>query len=97
MLLLAHEFLLPSDSSYFFFVLPLPCLLNSRYLTRAHFGEIMRVVGFSLVKERYKEGGKVIYSLWKRGLASKPKSPLDLSKKTIINEGKKRNNFCILL
>lgn len=94
MLRLAYDFLLPDRPAYLFVVLPLPCLTNSRYLTRDHFADIMKAVGFRLERERYRPGGKVIYSLWSRTNAQ---PVFGLDKKRLLNDGKKRNNFCILL
>lgn len=94
MLRLAHDFLLSDRPAFLFIVLPLPCLTNSRYLTREHFAEIMKAVGFTLARERFRTGGKVIYSLWRR---TQPQQTHGLDKKRLLNDGKKRNNFCILL
>lgn len=67
----------------------------------------MSHIGFDLVKERKKAGGKVEYGLWRwkesevgtvKGKGrGKGKSGEEFGKKKVINEGKKRNNFCILL
>lgn len=52
-----------------FIVLPLPCLLNSRYLTETHFQSIMSSLNFDLLQK--KSTGKLWYSLWRwRGSSS---------------------------
>lgn len=78
---------------------------------------MMSYIGFVLVKERVKEGGKVGYTLWRwkergevdsvvdvkgrgkgKGSARKEPPPAELfGKKKLLNEGKKRNNFTMLL
>ncbi|RXW24927.1 hypothetical protein EST38_g938 [Candolleomyces aberdarensis] len=54
MLLMAHSMLVPDG--HLFVALPLPCLSNSRYLTFEHFEAVMNVVGFTKVKEKWREG-----------------------------------------
>ncbi len=95
MLRLIHSHLLPSFSSYLFLVLPLPCILNSRYMTEPQFFELMREVGFTMVKKRWKQGGKVGYWLFSRQEEGKRQGVF--GRKAVINEGGKRNNFAILL
>ncbi len=95
MLCLIHEHLLPSPSSYLFMVLPLPCIANSRYITPERFAELLRTVGFEQVKSRWKVGGKVAYWLF-RWAAPQAGSDRWRSKK-VVNEGKRRNNFAIVL
>jgi 25S rRNA (adenine2142-N1)-methyltransferase len=78
-----------------FLVLPLPCVRNSRYLSNELLVDLMRTVGFELVQERWKEGGKVGYWLW-AWRESSPHGKL-FSKKQVVHEGSKRNNFAIVL
>lgn len=96
MLDLIHQHLRPSPNSLLFLVLPLPCITNSRYMSIPKLQEIMAVVGFELVKERWKNGGKVGYWLWawrepRRDVRKR------FEKKQITTDGPKKNNFCILL
>jgi 25S rRNA (adenine2142-N1)-methyltransferase len=68
--------------------------MNSRYLTCERLTALMDAVGFSLVKERWKAGGKMHYAFYqKRGT---PGSTAEFTKKTVLRQGD-RNNFCILL
>jgi 25S rRNA (adenine2142-N1)-methyltransferase len=96
MLRLIHAHLRPSTTSLLFLVLPLPCVTNSRYLTPEHLEGLMAKVGFKLVRKRWKEGGKVAYWLWSR---SDPKAEASgvYSKKKVITDGPRRNNFAIIL
>ena len=95
MLKLIHGHLRPQHSSRLFLVLPLPCVRNSRYFDQKTLIDIMRAIGFELIQERWKDGGKVGYWLWgwrERGLIEER-----YQRKRVINEGSKRNNFSILL
>ncbi|WWD21067.1 hypothetical protein CI109_105548 [Kwoniella shandongensis] len=96
MLRLLHEHLKPRGESLLFLVLPLPCLANSRYISIDSCVELMTVVGFELVKEQWKGGGKVGYWLWRW------KRPDDQGsdrwkRKIVEQDGPKRNNFAIVL
>lgn len=79
-----------------FIVLPLPCVTNSRYFNNARFIDIMTHLGFC--EEEYYEAKKVAYWLfsWK-GSKSMKKVAECAFKKTEINSGLSRNNFCITL
>ena len=91
-----HDHLSQKTSSLLFLVLPLPCVRNSRYLSIESLKGIMRCVGFELVQERWKEGGKVGYWLW--SWASPDHSDQSRWKrKTLEKDGPKRNNFAIVL
>jgi 25S rRNA (adenine2142-N1)-methyltransferase len=58
----------------------------------------MSCVGFFLVKERWKEGGKVGYWLFKKDTSAISPQRLSIfSKKMALRDGTARNNFCILL
>jgi len=72
-----------------FVVLPLPCVSNSRYLTREHFLDIMRSLGYTL--NQSKESKRIAYWLfhWNGEMQEQA------WKKKVINEGRGRNNFAI--
>jgi len=96
MLSLAHGFL--SDSGYLFLVLPLPCITNSRYLDFDRLNSMMTILGFSLLKERWKTGGKMAYWLFQKSSPPPVAKMTEMfSKKMVVREGKDRNNFAILL
>lgn len=83
-----------------FLVLPTPCVTNSRYMTSEHLISICAHVGFTLLQERCKAGGKVGYWLFARAdrgdrTVGDPGS--ELTKKVVLREGSDRNNFSILL
>ncbi|KAK7023889.1 25S rRNA adenine-N(1) methyltransferase [Favolaschia claudopus] len=95
MLRLAWSFL--RFGGYLFLALPLPCVTNSRYLSCETLSALMDAVQFSLVKERCKTGGKMIYHLYQK--RSQTEGPVDtepFTKKKVLRQGD-RNNFCILL
>jgi 25S rRNA (adenine2142-N1)-methyltransferase len=95
MLQLIRQHLLPSPSSLLFLVLPLPCITNSRYLSRGLLIQIMAEVGFSMVHERSKAGGKVGYWLFKW---AEPVAPTARTRrKRIICDGPGKNNFAVVL
>ncbi|KAI0078998.1 hypothetical protein K474DRAFT_1659699 [Panus rudis PR-1116 ss-1] len=97
MLQLAHTFL--QRNGYLFLALPLPCILNSRYLTPDHLRTLMNHIGFEEIYSRWKEGGKMAYWLYKKR-PSIPQTTLNavkpFTKKVVMRTGN-RNNFCILL
>lgn len=76
-----------------FLVLPAACVQNSRYLTEQRLLQIMKSIGYLLVKQ--KESNKLIYQLWEH--------PGDMNvdtqsfKKQELNPGRNRNNFAIIL
>jgi 25S rRNA (adenine2142-N1)-methyltransferase len=72
-----------------FIVLPLPCVENSRYLTREHFLAIMESLGYNLLKS--KETKRMGYWLFKWNGRVREKH----WKKEVIREGGGRNNFAI--
>ncbi|KAF9001946.1 nucleolus protein [Cyathus striatus] len=95
MLSLACSMLIPNG--YLFLVLPLPCVSNSRYMTFEHLKELMSVLGFEQVRQKWRDGGKMVYWLyvkrsWKNA-SSKPYS----TTKTVLRSGMRRNNFSIVL
>lgn len=75
-----------------FIVLPAPCVLNSRYLNKPRFSEIMNSLGYQLLDEKI--SSKLIYQLWKW---VDPDAALGtiIWKKEEVNPGKDRNNFAI--
>jgi 25S rRNA (adenine2142-N1)-methyltransferase len=97
MLALIHAHLKPESSSLLFLVLPLPCVTNSRYLSPSTLLDMMKCVGFELVEERWKEGGRVGYWLW----AWREQLPAEewarWRRKRIVTDGSRKNNFAILL
>jgi 25S rRNA (adenine2142-N1)-methyltransferase len=77
-----------------FLVLPAPCITNSRYLNETRLEEIMKSIGYELVKS--KVSAKLVYGLWRLSdpgaLARRKKF-----KKEVVNSGKTRNNFAVVL
>ncbi|KAI0781194.1 putative methyltransferase-domain-containing protein [Trametes elegans] len=96
MLRLAHTMLRPEG--LLFVALPLPCILNSRYLTPEHLQGLMATVGFDQVYSRWKEGGKIAYWLYRKVPApnSGARDFSSYQKKTVFRQGN-RNNFAVLL
>ena len=71
--------------------------MNSRYLTPEHLDGLVQAIGFTIIKTRWKEGGKMAYWLMRKSAAAPaPSSTSAYSKKTELRKGK-RNNFAILL
>lgn len=87
------QFLAPSQKSSIFVVLPLPCVANSRYMSRELFLEVLGKAGFSQVK--YHEANKVAYWLFDWN-GKVPKVGKKGKKKEIL-PGASRNNFYISL
>lgn len=77
-----------------FLVLPLPCLSNSRYMTRQHLVRMMESLGYEKIEHH--ESTKLCYMLFKWHSQSRKKKLVSFSK-TQINPGKTRNNFAIVL
>lgn len=77
-----------------FFVLPLPCVTNSKYVDKAKLYEIMEELNFEEVQ--YYESSKLVYMLWKY---NGPKKKIREIKKQELPVAKKfqRNNFAIAL
>jgi len=80
-----------------FIALPLPCVNNSRYMTLEHMRELMNTVGFSQVQERWKPGGKMAYWLYQRQAPPGSRAGEEFSRKKVLRQGAKRNNFHIVL
>ncbi|PCH38378.1 hypothetical protein WOLCODRAFT_97010 [Wolfiporia cocos MD-104 SS10] len=96
MLRLAYSLL--RQEGVLFLALPLPCISNSRYFTLEHLDGLMQSIGFSTVKTRWKEGGKMAYWIFCKGPATSitRNDQALYEKKTVLRTGK-RNNFTILL
>lgn len=97
MLQLCREHLKPNSSSLLFVVLPLPCVTNSRYMTATGFSELVTAVGFRLVKQQWKEGGKVAYWLFQWAPTGPQEALQRWSSKRLVNDGPGRNNFSIVV
>jgi len=91
MLVLAHGFLRPSG--LLFLALPSPCVENSRYMSFEHLELIMSTIGFTEVKRKWRQGGKMAYWLYRKTGPLKT----DEVRKEAVCQGGKRNNFCIVL
>ncbi|KAH8100943.1 putative methyltransferase-domain-containing protein [Cristinia sonorae] len=97
MLRLAYSML--RDNGYLFVALPLPCVMNSRYLTEDLFNELMEYLSFKRLNARWKDGGKMVYWLYQKcgGPTSERRGAnLKFEVKTVLRQGN-RNNFTILL
>ncbi|KAI0273836.1 hypothetical protein BC834DRAFT_855805 [Gloeopeniophorella convolvens] len=94
MLAQAHSMLRPDG--LLFVALPLPCVTNSRYMTREHMKDLMEFIGFSQMEERWKAGGKMVYWLYQRRPPPENGDGEHFSKKRVLRQGN-RNNFHILL
>jgi 25S rRNA (adenine2142-N1)-methyltransferase len=76
-----------------FLQLPLPCVVNSRYLTIEHMKLLMNSIGFEEIKDKWKMGGKMAYWLYRK--RDRPPSFVQYDKKMVLRGGN-RNNFVIL-
>ncbi|RDB21015.1 25S rRNA adenine-N(1) methyltransferase [Hypsizygus marmoreus] len=93
MLNIAHSLLSPSG--YLFLALPLPCVANSRYLNFEYLKSLMGAIGFVQLQEKWKEGRKMAYWLYRK--EPQPiRSPESFQKKRVVRQGN-RNNFCVVL
>ncbi|ANZ77887.1 BA75_04587T0 [Komagataella pastoris] len=84
---------LKETHSYFFLVLPLPCITNSRYCTQEHVAKLMSSLGFQELK--FYQAQKIAYWLYKWN-GSKSLTGKTFLKKELVS-GKGMNNFCIVL
>ena len=80
------------DVGMLFFVLPSPCIINSRYMSKAILLQIFTILGYDLVHEKVTT--RMAYWLFKHVRAIQPGETL---KKKEIRSGKDRNNFWIPL
>ena len=78
--------------SHIFLVLPLPCILKSRYMDENRLSAIMQSLGFT--KSHVKQTAKLHYSLW---TYDGGKNSDAVFEKKEIHPGGKRNNFSIVL
>jgi len=93
MLQMAHSML--RKGGFLFLALPLPCILNSRYLTADHLDGLLQTIGLSIMKSRWKEGGKMAYWLFRK-TSEHSADNTKYAKKMVLRSGK-RNNFAVLL
>ncbi|KIM49307.1 hypothetical protein M413DRAFT_438493 [Hebeloma cylindrosporum] len=93
MLELAHKMLV--SGGLLFLSLPLPCVANSRYLTFEHLKSLMLSIGFSEIRERWRQSGKMVYWLYKKITVSEIQPPSNFNKKVVLRQGH-RNNFAII-
>jgi 25S rRNA (adenine2142-N1)-methyltransferase len=96
MLRVAHAAL--KEDGLLFLALPAPCVTNSRYLTSQHLLSLLGAVGYKILEERCRPGGRMAYWLLQK---IKPSTDLDtdgtFTKKNVLRTGNDRNNFSILL
>jgi 25S rRNA (adenine2142-N1)-methyltransferase len=95
MLRRTRDFLRTQDDNapLLFFVLPAPCVTNSRYMDEKRLNQIMTSLGFGLAEQKLSP--KLYYSLWTFNGAKDSHGPA--FPKVEINPGRTRNNFCIIL
>lgn len=75
-----------------YLVLPIACVLNSRYLTEQRLDEIMNNIGYTMTKR--KESNKLISYIWEyQGVTE----PLRSFRKEELNPGRTRNNFAVVM
>ncbi|KAH7107778.1 putative methyltransferase-domain-containing protein [Auriculariales sp. MPI-PUGE-AT-0066] len=99
MLRKCHAFLVPRG--HLFVALPLPCVQNSRYLTISHFIQLASALGLRCDNERWVDGRKMVYFIFSKQAVPTPSTEgvnsALFTKKRVLVEGGKRNNFCVLL
>lgn len=83
-----------NDYSVLFFVIPLPCVDNSRYCNLELFDLIWKKLGFEKLK--YHQSNKLAYWLLKWNGSSKVDMKFTLRKEE-LRKGTNRNNFCIVI
>jgi len=57
----------------------------------------MAVIGFELIRERWRKSGRVGYWLWGWRAVDEMQDRSRWEKRTLENDGARRNNFAILL
>jgi 25S rRNA (adenine2142-N1)-methyltransferase len=77
-----------------FLVLPISCVMNSRYMDEPRLEAIMNSLGY--VKVHEKLSNKLVYYLWRAADLS-PKKRMQSFKKVEVRAGKTRNNFAVIL
>lgn len=80
--------------SCLFFVLPLPCIENARYMNERRSNAIMQSLGFT--RMHVKKTTKLYYSLWRYDGQSEGDIRQKFGKEE-LNPGRTRNNFSIVL
>lgn len=95
MLQLCRAQLRQNPESLLFVVLPSPCVNNSRYMTADAFKALVQALGFRLLREKCRPGGKVGYWLWR--WEEEQGDTSEWQTKRLRNDGPKRNNFAILV
>jgi 25S rRNA (adenine2142-N1)-methyltransferase len=94
MLLHARQFL--NHGKLLYVVLPLPCLTNSRYMTHQHFIALMASIGFVVLEHHH--ATKIANYLFRLETTSlTPESSPQFARKSILNDGKTKNNFSIVI
>ena len=83
------------DLPMLFLVLPLSCLKNSRYMTQKTLEGLMAQLGYSLLENHHST--KLAYMLFKLEARNWDELRRESFKKTIVNDGRSRNNFSIML
>lgn len=76
-----------------FFVLPLPCVTNSKYICKENLLNLLKDLGYEPLK--YQESNKLVYMLLKYD-SRKLKKTIQFRKKQIFKD-RSRNNFSIIL
>jgi 25S rRNA (adenine2142-N1)-methyltransferase len=94
MLELANNMLV--SDGLLFLSLPLPCVANSRYITFEHLKSLMLSIGFSEVRNRWRQKGKMAYWLYKKTTISEIQPSSTFDKRVVLRQGR-RNNFAITL
>ena len=82
------------EDGLLFFVIPLPCVENSRYCDVSTLEMVFKKLGF--VRVRYHASHKLAYWLWRWKGQSFVEEEFTL-KKTELRSGKERNNFAIVM
>lgn len=66
-------------------------------MTETSFNELVTAIGFRMVKQHWREGGKVAYWLFQWAPTPAPETLKRWSSKKLINDGPGRNNFSIVV
>ncbi len=88
------------DGGLLFFVVPEPCIYNSRYLKWKLFSDMVSSCGLPLVDGGYKRTAKLFFSLHRRTDDPAKRIPARSFARKVVRTGRssaKCNNFCILL
>ncbi|KAM3161126.1 25S rRNA adenine-N(1) methyltransferase [Lachancea thermotolerans] len=93
-----HFLRLDVEKTYIFLVLPLPCVSNSRYMSKTLLCDIMEYLGYK--QSHAHESSKIIYMLFQRSFGQKMHEEQvvrEFSKKVLIRDKANMNNFSIVL